>query len=145
MGFIFTTFQNCQWSTNKNESTGIMKINWLLILLLTGMGVACQKDNFPVPIPAGSTCFESNPVSHQAKNLKGTIGYRQDVAMYTVNYYVPGTIDSQWVGLACNLQTSYQVVGRDVKFSGEYRSTLGKVLPQFGGDEMYYLTLSAIE
>ncbi|GAB4034412.1 hypothetical protein [Spirosoma gilvum] len=85
-----------------------------------------------------------HPVSHQARNLKGIVGYRKDMSMYTVAYTVPGTIDSRWVGLVCNLPTSYQVVGKEVSFSGEFRNTLGKVSPYFGGDEMYYLYLSTV-
>lgn len=122
-----------------------MTINRLLSTVLIGASIACQKDILPTPISANPVCFEDHPVSHQAKNLKGTIGYRQDVAMYTIRYYVPGTIDSHWVGLVCNLPTDYQVVGKSVKFSGEYRSTLSKVSVQFGGDEMYYLYLSTIK
>ena len=123
-----------------------MIINRLLPTLLIGISLGCQQQQaLPVPTSANPACFETNPVSHQAKNLRGIIGYRQDVAMYTVNYYVPGTIDSHWVGLVCNLPAEYQVDGRSVKFSGEYRSTLGKVAGQMGGDQMYYLYLSSIK
>jgi hypothetical protein len=122
-----------------------MKINRLLSSLLIGVSVACQKDSLPVPTSANPACFEDNLVIHQAKRLKGIIGYRKDISMYTVDYIVPKTIDSRWVGLVCNLPTSYQVVGKEVSFSGEYRSTSGKVSPQFGGDEMYYLYLSFIK
>ncbi|QDK80627.1 hypothetical protein EXU85_19245 [Spirosoma sp. KCTC 42546] len=121
-----------------------MERSVLLILLLIGVGVSCQKDNLPIPPSANPACFESNPVTHQAKSLKGMVGYRQDVAMYTVNYHLPGTIDSQWTGLVCNLPSDYQVVGKQVQFSGEYRSTLGNIKPLFGGEEIYYLYLSSI-
>jgi hypothetical protein len=122
-----------------------MTSNRLLSALLIGASVACQKQTLPVPVSANPACFETNPISHQAKNLKGVIGYRKDVSMYTVAYTVPKTIDSRWVGLACNLPGDYQVIGKQVNFSGEYRSTSGKVSGQFGGDEMYYLYLSSIK
>jgi hypothetical protein len=122
-----------------------MKINRLLSALLIGASIACQKDSLPIPASANPVCFEDNSVSHQAKSLKGIVGYRKDVSMYTVAYTIPKTIDSRWVGLVCNLPTSYQVIGKEVSFSGEYRRTLGKVSAQFGGDEMYYLYLSSIK
>lgn len=121
-----------------------MKRSTLLILLLIGVGVSCREDNLPISPSANPACIESSPVIHQAKSLKGIVGYRQDVAMYTINYHIPGTIDSQWTGLACNLPTDYQVVGKQVQFSGDYRSTLGSVKPVLGGEEIYYLYLSSI-
>lgn len=122
-----------------------MKPSQLLSTLLIGVSVACQKDTLPVPASANPGCFDNNPVSHQAKNLKGIVGYRQDMAIYTINYHVPGTIDSQWTGLTCNLPASYQTVGKEVRFTGEYRTTSGKVAPRLGGEQIYYLYLSSVK
>lgn len=123
-----------------------MTIRLLVVVLLLGVEASCHKEEIlEMPSSANPRCFDAHPVVRQVKNLNGRVGYRQDVKMYTVNYHVPGTIDSQWTGLLCNVPVEYQSMGKEVRFSGEYRSTAGKISSQLGGEEIYYLYLSSIK
>src|SRR5919199_1498526 len=110
-----------------------MKSVYVYSCLLILLASTCQKlneslslpDSVTFPDPVNSACLVSRPVVHKAQRLKGRIVYRQDVDMYAISYYVPGTIDSQWTGLACNLPDAYKVAGREVIFSGEFKDAGG--------------------
>jgi hypothetical protein len=122
-----------------------MKTRLLFALFLLGLAVSCRKSDPATPLPDGTDCFDAKPVVRRADNLDGYVDYRQDLGMYIITYTVPKTIDSQWNGFVCNLPTVFQVVGKKVTFSGEYRNTDGKILPRLGGEETFYLKLSAIK
>ncbi len=124
-----------------------MYTRFLLIVLL-GFGSGCRSSNDVAVLSTGSVpagCAQSGAVVHQLSNIAGTVGYGRDNTQLTLSYYVPGTIDSQWTGVVCNLPNEYRVVGKRVTFSGEFRDAKGTLLPIFGGEEMYYLYLTDIK
>jgi hypothetical protein len=117
------------------------------VLLLTGVFAGCRpKDLLPVRTDAQAACFESRPVIHRANQFTGTVYFQTDLGMYTIRRSVPGTYDSVWLGVVCNLPDAYKVDGKNVVFSGEYRNASD--LPQitnFAGEVTYYLFLSSIQ
>lgn len=121
---------------------------FLLILSLFG----CHKDRvekvdpvLPLTVPATqSACFESRPVVRRVTNLTGRVWFSPQTGLYVINYTLPGTYDSVWVGFVCNLPEDYKVEGKEVVFSGEYRDGSGIDAPLFSGHEPYYLFLTKI-
>jgi hypothetical protein len=117
-----------------------------VLLVLPIFFAGCRKnDLLPVDSDAQAACFESRPVVHTANQFTGTVYYRTDLAMYVIRRAVPGTYDSVWLGVVCNLPDAYRVDGKRVEFSGEYRNAAD--LPRittFAGEETYYLFLSSI-
>jgi hypothetical protein len=119
----------------------------LLLFFLTGVFAGCRKnDLLPVQRDAQAACFESRPVIHTANQFTGTVYYRADLEMYVIRRSVPGTYDSVWLGVVCNLPDAYRVDGKRVEFSGEYRNAADlSRITTFAGEETYYLFLSSIQ
>lgn len=120
----------------------------LSIIILLGSLMSCNKDSkefLPITVlPADQpACFNSRPVIRQSNDLTGRISYSKDQNTYFISYGVPGTYDSVWVGYVCNLPDEFRVLNKQVVFSGEYREA-PEILGRFGGEENYYLFLTAI-
>lgn len=118
------------------------------LVLLSVSLLSCKKDNADQPLPTNApptqtACFEQSPVIRRVENLVGRISQTQGQELYAINYFVPGTIDSFWVGYTCNLPNAYKTVGKEVIFSGEYRKGPEGVT-RLGGEESYYLFLTSI-
>ena len=112
----------------------------LLVLLATLL--CCKKEDTLLPITQAA-CFESRPVAQQANELTGVVNKSPDKELYSITYSVPGTFDSRWLGFVCNLPNEHKVVGKQVVFSGEYRTgPIGLTEP--AGTEVYYLFLTSI-
>ena len=64
-----------------------------------------------------------------------------------INYWKPGTIDTMYTGVVCNLDNEWKVEDLDVIFSGYFKDDKGKIQPSsmFGGQEFYFLELISIE
>lgn len=110
--------------------------------------MSCNKHSeefLPLTVlPANQpACFSSRPVVRQSTNLTGRISYSKDQNTYFISYGVPGTYDSVWVGYVCNLPEEFKVLDKQVVFSGEYREA-PEIPGRFGGEESYYLFLTAI-
>lgn len=126
-------------------------IRYVNLLLLTASMLSCKKDEADQPYPllainaptTQTACFEQSPVIRRVESLVGRISQTQGQELYSINYGVPGTYDSVWIGFACNLPDAYKVVGREVIFSGEYRRGPEGVTAFVGG-ESYYLFLTSI-
>lgn len=121
------------------------------LAMLSALLLSCNKDRAEQPLPflsinvpaTETACFGRSPVIRQAKNLIGHISRTQGQELYSINYSVPGTYDSVWIGFACNLPDAYKIVGKEVIFSGEYRKGPEGVIA-FSGEESYYLFLTSI-
>jgi hypothetical protein len=116
------------------------------LVLLSASLLSCNKTDQPLPTNAPVTktaCLESRPTIRRVDNLVGQIKYTPGQELYSINYSVPGTYDSVWIGFACNLPDEYKTVGKQVIFSGEYREG-PKGLTTFAGAEVYYLFLTSI-
>lgn len=110
--------------------------------------MSCHKDSkefLPLTVlPANQpACFRSRPLVRQSTSLTGRISYSKDQNAYFISYSVPSTYDNVWVGYVCNLPEEYKVLDKQVVFSGEYREA-PEILSRFGGEESYYLFLTAI-
>ncbi|MBC8152493.1 MAG: hypothetical protein H7Z72_06245 [Bacteroidetes bacterium] len=119
-----------------------------VFVLLLGFALACRPDKETVLPETGSApagCTQSGAVIHRVSDINGTVGYHRDSTRLTLSYGVPGTFDSQWKGVVCNLPNEYRVVGKRVTFSGEFRDAKGTLRSMLGGQEMYYLYLTDIK
>lgn len=130
-------------------SNQIMKrpktLGWLItpiiaIVLIAGCGQA--NETGPQSL---SACAEAQTMVHRVSSITATIGYHINKDQLTLSYHLPDTIDSQWTGVVCNLPEEYQIIGKRVTFSGEFRDAQKKLTPVFGGQEMYYLSLTDIK
>ena len=126
-----------------------LMIRSITLSLLIVSFLSCKKDNadqplLPIDAPVTqAACFQQNPVIRRVENLVGRVSQTQGQELYTIDYSVPGTYDSAWVGFTCNLPEEYKTVSKEVIFSGEYRKgPVGLTTPV--GYETYYLFLTAI-
>lgn len=112
----------------------------ILFMLLFSCRPGIEPTN---PEPLG--CDQSGAVMHEVSLVSGVVGYHLNSTQLMLSYYVPGTIDSQWTGVVCNLPNEYRVFGKQVTFSGEFRDAKNTLRPVFGGESMYYLYLTDIK
>lgn len=128
-----------------------MKRTLTLLVALSAL-LSCQRDKAEEPAPllpitaqtSQSVCFESRPLIRRVTNFTGRISFSKDENLYTINYGVPGTYDSVWTGLVCNLPDTFKVLDKQVVFSGEYRKG-PDMASTLGGEEVYYLFLTAVK
>jgi hypothetical protein len=78
------------------------------------------------------------------KNTTGTIRYSTFEKAYLVVVIIPNTIDSQDIGVVCNLPSSLKSDGIVISFGGEYRKYDKQPIKIFGGQTFYYLKLTKI-
>ena len=120
-------------------------LGWLITPAIAVTLIAgCRQADETIP-ESLSTCAEAQTVVHRISSITGTVGYHINKDQLTLSYYLPGTIDSQWTGVVCNLPAEYRVIGKRVTFRGEFRDAQKKLTPVFGGQEMYYLYLTDIK
>ncbi|RYF72483.1 MAG: hypothetical protein EOO39_12085 [Cytophagaceae bacterium] len=114
------------------------------LVLLSASLFGCKDKTLPTNAsPTQAACFESRPTIRRVENLVGRISQTQGQELYSINYSVPGTYDSVWIGFSCNLPDEYKTVGKEVVFSGEYRKG-PEGIATFAGAEVYYLFLTSI-
>lgn len=101
-----------------------------LLVLLSG----CEKD-----IPAD--CSEGGQFVKRVANVSGRVYYDSTETKYMI--LVPNSMDSHDVGFVCSLDTRFQKVGQEVKFSGRYYA-YSKTLLRFAGDRFYSLSVDTI-
>jgi len=90
------------------------------------------------------TCGDGNSVVKSVKDVKGTITYNSLEKVYTIVVTMPHTIDSQDVGIICNLPKSLEEEGKQISFDGEYRTYSKQPIKIFAGQTYYYLKLTRI-
>lgn len=123
----------------------------LSVMVLFTTCLSCQKDTDTEPTPilsvtvptSQTVCFESRSLIRRVADLTGRISFSKEENLYTISRGVPGTYDSVWVGFVCNLPDEYKVLNKQVVFSGEYRKGPDRITT-FGGEETYYLFLTAV-
>lgn len=118
-----------------------MKISQLLLLIGLIFN-ACGSDDI-VP-----RCETSGNTIHIAKDWTGTIGYIEEYEVYTINYHIPGTIDSIYTGIICGeLDEQFQKIDQQVVFSGLFIDDKETINPLavFGGQEFYFFDLKNIQ
>ena len=129
-----------------------MKNPSILILLLTSLLLSasgCEKDERSLSEPAVAACDSNRKIVKKSSDVKGFVHFNQFSQEYALYAGVPGTIDSEDIGLPCNLPEEFKKEGLKVKFSGKYRD-FGKQpssnqVPIFVGQVYYYLELSQIQ
>lgn len=92
-------------------------------------------------------CSVNRKIEHVATNWPGRIYYDNDLRLYFVNYFVPGSIDSRYSSVVCNgLDESFRIDGMEVVFSGNLLDDRDEIQPLslIGGQEFFYLQLTSI-
>lgn len=115
-----------------------------LIVLANLVTVSCEQE-----LPEQSGCSENRPTLHVVENASGRLVFDERLSGFVIRYDIEGTIDSQWIGLLCDDQTSElpELEHSRVTFSGEFKDDAGALEPEprLGGRDYFYLTISAIE
>ena len=111
----------------------------LLIIFIISTLCCCNKDseediNLNLP-----------PNTMAVTNIRGVVGYWENINKYTVNVAVPGTIDSQITGIVDELPSEFRNEGMIVIFSGAYKEEASNPEPILGGQTVYSLTISSIK
>lgn len=121
-----------------------MKIQPKLYTVLLGFLVsssACKKTT-------NENCDACNPIKNTvyiAAGWQGLIGYNSNVSKWTVNKFVPNSIDGIQVAIICtDLPDSLKVIGKQVIFSGEIKESCANTNIQIGGQEIYSIKPSTI-
>ena len=87
------------------------------------------------------------PHTLQVSEIDGVIGYWEhgNVDKFTIDVYVPNTIDSQITGIVEDLPSDFRTEGMFVIFSGEYKESNENPEPMLGGQSVYSLIVSSIK
>lgn len=111
----------------------------IIALLLSVVGCSTSKID-PV-------CYPKNEILHEAETWKGTVSYSNELEQWFINHHVPGTIDSFYSGLVCNLPAEFKEEHLKVVFSGNLKDDNGKIDPSMviGGQEFFFLELLEIK
>ncbi len=117
-----------------------MTIRTLFIFSLALTFFSCQ-DKDPLE---HSGCGFNDPIK-SVNGATGFIHYTDSTGEYVIYAAIPGTIDSQDVGVVCNMPAEYEIDGLSVHFSGAYYQFDREVLSGIAGQEFYYLRLTSIQ
>lgn len=102
----------------------------------------CKKESTDTFCSTNRTSIES------LNTKKGIIIYYQKYSKYGVRIDTSfaGNIDSQVIGLTCNLPNELQAEGTNVTVSGQLKkfNSDENISPQMAGDELYYLEITQI-
>jgi len=112
---------------------------FIVVVSMIVMG-SCEKDQSDVDI---QSCNLSNLVK-DVSDLEGTVWFNSSTNSYAIYVSIPGSYDSQDVGIVCNLPEKYQVDGLKIVFNGKYFIYEKDVLLTPSGQTYYYLELSNI-
>lgn len=102
----------------------------------------CKKESNDTFCSTKRTSIES------LNTKKGIVIYYQKYSKYGVRIDTSfaGNIDSQVIGLTCNLPNELQTEGTNVTVSGQLKkfNSDENISPQMAGDELYYLEITQI-
>lgn len=115
-----------------------MKTKARLLLLLTVILLLSHCDDDDKSKDCDKTTFVKTVV-----NTSGTVRFSTTMDAYVIITTIQGTIDSQDIGVVCNLQKELQQEELEVAFDGNYFQYSGPV-PEVAGQEYYYLVLDKI-
>jgi hypothetical protein len=111
-----------------------------ILFLFTATG--CKKDN------TDSFCTVTRTLATSVNSQNGIIIYYQKYNRYgvRVSVQISGNIDTQIIGLACDIPKELQAEGTNVKVSGSLKkfNSNENITPQMAGDDLYYLEISQI-
>lgn len=102
----------------------------------------CKKDS------ADTFCSTNRTTNSTINSQTAIVIYYQKYNRYGVQIDTPltGNIDSQMIGLTCNLPKELQAEGTHVKVSGQLKkfNSDENISPQMAGDDLYYLEITQI-
>ncbi|MEO7047655.1 MAG: hypothetical protein ABI091_20320 [Ferruginibacter sp.] len=102
----------------------------------------CKKES------TDTFCLTNRTSIASLNTRKGIVIYYQKYNKYAVHIDTSfaGNIDSQVVGLTCNLPHELQAEGINVSVSGQLKkfNSDENISPQMAGDELYYLEIIQI-
>lgn len=103
----------------------------------------------PSSEPTVMVCNSDRKTVSKFSDASGFVQFNQFSQDYALYASVPGTYDSQDIGLPCNLPEEFKKDGLKVKFSGKYKELAVKPSPNqvpiFAGQVYYYLEISKIQ
>ena len=111
--------------------------------------ISCQDAELTLG-EEGFDCGSSSKIVKKVKNQEGRLLYSETEKRHIIVVTIPNTIDSQDVGVVCNVPEGIDTSNLDgssmtVIFSGKYKE-YDKVPQQMtGGQTFYYLTLDKIK
>lgn len=89
-------------------------------------------------------CGVPNSSVKKVSGQAGKVYYNTYEKAYTIVVTIPGTFDSQDIGVLCNIPQELKTDGLSVKFDGEYRKYDKQPSVVIGGQKFYYLLLSKV-
>lgn len=102
----------------------------------------CKKDT------KDSFCTISRVTTTAINSQTGVVIYYQKYAKYGIrlNVVIPGNIDTQIIGLACDIPKILQSEGINVKVTGQLKmfNSDENISPQMAGDDLYYFEITQI-
>ena len=123
----------------KNLITSLLY--FLLIISLFNFG-SCKKDS------TDSFCSTNRKPISTISAQKAIVIYYQIYNRYGVRIdnTLTGNIDSQIIGLTCDIPKEFRTEGTNVKVSGQLKKFNAEenISPQMAGDDLYYLEITQI-
>ena len=126
-----------------------MKIPVFCLLgMLLCTAETCEKtevSNVAESLPSES-CGTDKKIVKAISSVEGKIEFESALRQYAIRRTIPGTYDSQDVGLLCGtIPQNLQKVGAQVLFSGTYKEYDKPSPATIGGVTYYYLDLTKAE
>lgn len=115
----------------------LVNMRMILITLVFFSVASCTK------IRIDPDCYPKNQIEHEANNWQGRVIYFDELGQWTIRHHVPGTIDSFYTSVVCNMPDEYKIDQLEVIFSGYLKDDKGKINPStiIGGEEFFFLDL----
>jgi hypothetical protein len=116
------------------------------ILLCTAE--TCEKTEVSKAIEAlpPESCGADKKTVKTVSGVEGSIGFEPTLQQYFIRRSIPGTFDSQDIGLLCGtIPQNLTKIDAKVSFSGTYKSYDKPSPATIGGQTYYYLDLSKVE
>ena len=115
-------------------------MNRIYLLLVSLFALSCSQ------LKVDPDCYPNNRVEHEAKGWQGRVIYFEELGQWTIRYHVPGTIDTSYTGVVCDMPVEYQTDQLQVIYSGYLKDDKEKIKPNtvLGGEEFYFLELLTI-
>lgn len=102
----------------------------------------CKKDT------RDSFCTISRITTSAINSQSGVVIYYQKYTKYGIrlNIAISGNIDTQIIGLACDIPKELQIEGTNIKVTGQLKkfNSNENISPQMAGDDLYYLEITQI-
>lgn len=119
------------------------RMSILAVLLISLTNFQCRKESNDTFCEIQRTSLDT------VLNKDGIVGYYSKYkkwAIYT-DVSFPNNIDSKIVGISCDIPLPLQNEGLKITFSGVYKkfNSDEKILPQLGGEDLYFLDIDKIE